>query len=84
MSVGEPIDSRERRGFVGTALVALAALFARTREAAAGQVRTSRTPVQMGRRVVTGKDPQGRSRIETEAPVPGSATRNDNGAQGMD
>jgi quercetin dioxygenase-like cupin family protein len=40
--------------------------------------------MQLGRRVVTGVDAQGRSCIETEAPIPPSATWNEDDAQGMD
>lgn len=84
MSQPEQVELKQRRGFVGTALAALAALMTRAPEAAAGRAKTSPRPKQIGRRVVTGVDAQGRSRIASEAPPPASATWNDDGAQGMD
>ena len=84
MSKPERGEFKQRRGFVGTALVALAALLTRAQEATAGRAQTSPRPKPAGRRVVTGTDPQGRSCVDTDAPPPGSATWNDDGAQGMD
>ena len=74
----------ERRGLVGTALAALAGIVTGSGEAVAGQAATTPMPIQIGRRVVTGVDEQGRSRIESEAPVPPSATWNEDDARGMD
>lgn len=84
MSKPQRVESKQRRGFIGTAFVALAALLTRAQEAAAGKAQNSPRPKPVGRRVITGVDPQGRSRIDTEAPPPASATWNDDGAQGMD
>jgi quercetin dioxygenase-like cupin family protein len=41
-------------------------------------------PVRIGRRVITGIDSQGRSRIESEEPVPVNAKWTNDGAQGLD
>lgn len=79
-----PIESTERRGLIGTALVALTGLLTGTKEVAAGHAANSPRPVQIGRRVVTGTDAQGRSCIETEAPIPKSAAWNEDGARGFD
>jgi quercetin dioxygenase-like cupin family protein len=84
MSKPERVELKQRRGFVGTALVALAALLTRAQEAAASRARTSPRQKQIGRRVITGVDAQGRSRIDTEAPPPANATWNEDGVQGMD
>lgn len=84
MDMAEPVGSRARRGFVRNALAALAALVTRPGGVAAGQAPPRCRPAQIGRRVVTGVDPQGHSRIDTEAPLPASATWNDDGAKGMD
>lgn len=85
MAKPERVESKQRRGFVGTALVALAALWTRAQEAAAGRAQTAPRAKPVGRRVVTGVDPHGRSCITTDAPPPASAMWNeDEGAQGMD
>lgn len=84
------MPSNERRGFVRTALVALAALVSRPKSLAASQTATllpATLPpaARIGRRVITGVDAKGRSRIDSEAPVPASAMwKDDDGAQGMD
>lgn len=80
----EPVGSRARRGFVRNTLASLAALLVRPGGVAAGLTPPKCRPVQIGRRVVTGVDAQGHSRIDTEAPLPASATWNDDGAKGMD
>lgn len=85
MSKSERVECKQRRGFVGTALVAFAALWTRAQEAAASRVQTSPRAKPVGRRVVTGVDPQGRSCITTDALPPASAMWNEeDGAQGMD
>lgn len=84
MSERDAIESMERRGLVGTALAALAGIVTGSGEAVAGQAATTPMPIQIGRRVVTGVDEQGRSRIESEAPVPPSATWKEDDARGMD
>ena len=72
----------KRRGFVASALATLAALVTRTASASPSTIASPR--IAAGRRVVTGVDAQGRSRIESVAPPPTNATWKESDAQGMD
>lgn len=77
-----PTQVTERRGFVASALATLATLFARTAGASTSITESPRFAA--GRRIITGVDAQGRSRIESVAPPPPSASWKGTEAQGMD
>ncbi len=73
-----------RRGFTATILAAVTSLLARRADGQEAQSTPSLAPVRIGRRVVTGVDSRGRSRIDSEGPVPGNATWKTDRAQGLD
>jgi quercetin dioxygenase-like cupin family protein/uncharacterized membrane protein len=77
-----PTQITKRRGFVASALGALATLV--TRRAGASPSDAASPRVVAGRRIITGVDAQGRSRIESVAPPPPSAAWKEPEAQGMD
>ena len=73
-----------RRGFLASGAAALFGVATGDRDGYVNPVPAAAQPIRIGRRVVTGVDAEGRSRIDSEEPVPANATWKTNAAEGMD
>lgn len=84
MTASEKSGCAPRRGFVAAVVAALCGLLARRADAQSSLPPATTEPIRIGRRVITGVDAEGRSRVDSEQPVPASATWKNGGAEGLD
>ena len=84
MNFSDPLSPR--RGFIASLLSGFVGLRHRRTSNIASDLGALQQlkPLHIGRRVITGIDAQGKSRVESEAPVPDNAQWKDSTSEGLD
>lgn len=84
MNTREAVVMAPRRGFVSTGLGALLGLLTSRRDTNPSASRLPKRVPHLGHRVITGVDPQGRSCVASESPVPPNAAWKTDTMEGLD